>query len=74
MTSKLSTLASMAAGLTQSVEAKADASITKLNQAHSKAHGALEKLDGVTATIDKSGSDIEAFVNQLTNGGPPLSD
>lgn len=73
MTSKLSTLAATAAGLTQSVEAAADASLTKLNAAQTKANDALAKLDAVTATIDKSGTDIENFVNQLTNGGPPLS-
>ena len=48
----------------------ASARLIKLNKAQAHAHFGLDKVDGVTAEIEKAATDIENFANQVTNGPP----
>lgn len=70
--SKLSALADMAKSTTQELEAQADAALTRLDAAKTKAMGGISKLNDIAADLEKSTSAIEDFANQITNGGPPL--
>lgn len=68
--SKLKNLADLAKSVTTEVESRAEASLTRLQKAQTKAHGGLDKLDNVTADIEQSATELEDFTNQVSNGPP----
>ena len=70
MTSKLKGLADLAKTAIADVEGRAESAMDKLNKAQAHAHFGLDKVDGVTAEIEKAATDIENFANQVTNGPP----
>lgn len=70
--SKLSELANSINAAVKGVEEEANRALTRLNSARDNATLGIAKIDGITASIEKSTKDIENFTNQITNGGPPL--
>ena len=70
MTSKLKGLADIAKSTIADVENRASAAMDKLTKAQAHAHSGLDKVDGVTAEIEKAATDMEDFANQVSNGPP----
>ena len=70
MSSKLKGLADMAKTVTSAVDKRAEDTMGRLTKAHERAKEGLDKVDDVTAEIEKATADIEDFANQVTNGPP----
>lgn len=74
MSSKLAALPGLAKTVAANVEAQASATSDRLTKAQAGAGVAIDKLNTVAADVEKSTSDLEDVVNQLTNGAPPLGE
>lgn len=72
MTSKLSTLADLAKTTIAEVEADAEAEVTKLLAAKTRANAAVANVGTIRTGMESGAKELEDFANQLTNGGPPL--
>lgn len=72
MSSKLTALADLAKSTIAEVEADAEAEVTKLLAAKTKANAAVAGVGVIRTGIESGTKELEDFANQLTNGGPPL--
>ena len=70
--SKLSELAASIDAAVKGVEEDAERALARLHTARDNASKGITKIDGISASIEKSTQDIENFTNKITNGGPPL--
>ncbi|WP_316172996.1 hypothetical protein [Bradyrhizobium sp. SZCCHNRI2049] len=71
--SRLAALAAALNDIPRQVEADAEAALIRLQAAREKSSSATARIHDVAGQIETTATAIENFVNQISNGGPPLS-